>query len=98
MVEQAMSTVVTVKQHPDQVPDTSARKRGLSAVREHEFQWLSHVVYMALSEAQSLMREAEKNEPVTSVELQDRQELLVEALACVATAEHYLRMLDNPPF
>jgi hypothetical protein len=62
MAEQAISTVVPVKQHTDQALDRPNRKRGLSAVREHEFQWLSHVVYMALSEALSLIREAEKAE------------------------------------
>jgi len=98
MAEQAVTTVAVVKHQNQPVEQQPERKRGLSAVREYEFQWLSHVVYMALSEAQTLLRSTERAEPTSSEEFQDRQEQLGEALACVSTAEHYLRMLDNPPF
>jgi len=98
MAEQAVTTVAVVKQHKQQMEEQPERKRGLSAVREYEFRWLSHVVYMALSEAQSLVRSTERVEPTSSEEFQDRQEQLLEALACVSTAEHYLRILDQSPF
>jgi hypothetical protein len=97
MAEQATTTVVPVNGHVDAAADSS-RKRGLVAVRACEFKWLSHVIYMALSEARGLVRDAEDTQPASVTEFADRRELLVEALACLSTAEHYLRMLDNPTF
>ena len=72
-------------------------ERGLAALRQLEAQGLIRFVIDALFETQAVafdIRDAIWPEPDQEVPAQIGHQLL-EALACLETADHYLRMLDG---
>jgi hypothetical protein len=73
-------------------------ERGLAALRRLEAQGLIRFVIDALFETQAVafdIRDGIHPEPGQEVPAAQIQHHLLEALACLETADHYLRMLDG---
>lgn len=71
---------------------------GLAVLRQLEAQGLIRVVDHALYETQMLTHQLDKGlnrTPGEDLPAGDLQRILLEALSCLETADHYLRMLDG---
>ena len=76
------------------------REQGFALVRRQETEVFARLVQMALSESHRLVSETYRAMLKRDEAAEPDEEALHEALSCVVTAEHYLRMVldSRTPF
>jgi hypothetical protein len=92
-----MTSSTPITAVPDGTTSTAKAEHGLSVLRRMEGQALIQIALDALWQATSVGDQIRKGLGITTGDIPyvELQRKLLEALACMETADHYLRMLDG---